>query len=132
HRLRQDPGRRQPGRRPLAPTVMILIEGCEVVALMDDAGTEIAGGSILVDGGQITWVGKGRPAGAEGAEVVDGRGLIAVPGLVNAHHHLFQVLTRVRAQEQGLFGWLKELYPVWARLDAGWVRSAAAIGLGEL
>ena len=111
---------------------MILIENCSVVAVMDDAGTEIAGGSILIDGGRITWVGKGRPAGAEQAEVVDGRGLIAVPGLVNAHHHLFQVLTRVRAQEQGLFGWLTELYPVWARLDASWVRAAAAIGLADL
>src|SRR5205807_7763580 len=51
---------------------------------------------------------------------------------VNAHHHLFRVLTRVRAQEQGLFGWLTELYPVWARLDASWVRAAAAIGLADL
>jgi cytosine/adenosine deaminase-related metal-dependent hydrolase len=51
---------------------------------------------------------------------------------VNTHHHLYQVLTRVRAQEQPLFGWLKELYPIWARLDAEWVRAAAAIGLAEL
>jgi cytosine/adenosine deaminase-related metal-dependent hydrolase len=52
--------------------------------------------------------------------------------LVNAHHHLYQSLTRVRAQAEGLFGWLTELYPVWAGVDAAWVRAAAAVGLAEL
>ncbi|HYM51185.1 MAG TPA: 8-oxoguanine deaminase [Candidatus Limnocylindrales bacterium] len=111
---------------------MILIENVDVIAVMDDAGTEMEGGSILIDGGAIRAVSPGRPAGAEGAEVIDGRGLCAIPGLINTHHHLYQVLTRVRAQEQGLFGWLTELYPVWARLDAEWVHRAAGIGLSEL
>ena len=71
-------------------------------------------------------------ASAAGADVLDGRGCVAIPGLVNAHHHLYQVLTRVRAQQAGLFGWLTELYPVWAGLDAEWVRVAAAAGLAEL
>jgi cytosine/adenosine deaminase-related metal-dependent hydrolase len=115
---------------------MILIENCVTVATMDDAGTEIAGGSILMDGGVIRWVGKGTasipPQDLEGVQRIDGRGLVALPGLVNAHHHLYQVLTRTRAQEQGLFGWLTELYPVWATLDRAWVARAARIGLVEL
>ncbi len=110
----------------------ILIEHCEVVATMDDAGTEIAGGSILIEEGVITWVGGGAPPHAEGVERVDGRGTVALPGLVNTHHHLYQALTRVRAQEQGLFGWLRALYPVWAHLDAEWVLTAARVGLAEL
>jgi cytosine/adenosine deaminase-related metal-dependent hydrolase len=111
----------------------LLIERCEVVATMDDAGTELAGGSILVDGGGIAWVGDGDPPSeAEGAERIDGRGCIALPGLVNTHHHLFQTLTRVRAQGKGLFDWLVELYPVWAGLDEDWVRAAARVGLAEL
>src|SRR2546428_3745133 len=99
---------------------------------MDGAGTEVAGGSILIEDGAIAWVGSGRPAEAEGADVVDGRGAVALPGLVNAHHHFNQVLTRVRAQEQGLFGWLQELYPIWAGVDEEWERAAAAVGLAEL
>src|SRR5439155_8751587 len=63
---------------------------------------------------------------------VDGRGCVAIPGMVNAHHHLYQALTRARAQADGLFGWLSELYPGWAGLDTGWVRAAAAVGLAEL
>jgi 8-oxoguanine deaminase len=112
----------------------MLLSGCAAVATMDDAGTELAGGSILVEDGVIVWVGTGDPPGAlaEGADVVDASGCVAIPGLINTHHHLYQVLTRVRAQQDGLFGWLTELYPVWAGLDAEWVGAAAAAGLAEL
>jgi cytosine/adenosine deaminase-related metal-dependent hydrolase len=111
---------------------MILIDRCTVIATMDDAGTEIFGGSILLDQGKIAWVGQGRPEGEEKVEVLDARGLVAIPGLVNTHHHLYQTLTRARAQDQGLFGWLEELYPVWARLDVEWERAAAGVALAEL
>jgi cytosine/adenosine deaminase-related metal-dependent hydrolase len=99
---------------------------------MDDAGTEIGRGSILVEDGAIAWVGAGEPPDAEGAERIDGRDTVAVPGLVNAHHHLYQTLTRVRAQREGLFGWLTELYPVWAGIDEEWERAAAGVALAEL
>jgi cytosine/adenosine deaminase-related metal-dependent hydrolase len=113
----------------------LLIEGCEVVVTMDDAGTELAGGSILIEDGVVAWVGSGSPPGADGAdgaERLDGRGTVAIPGLVNTHHHLYQTLTRARAQDQGLFGWLRELYPVWAGVDAEWERAAARVSLAEL
>jgi len=113
-------------------TGRLLIELCDVVVTMDDAGTEISGGSILIEDGVIRWIGTGRPDRGQGANVVDGRRCIAIPGLINAHHHLYQSLTRVRAQEQGLFGWLRDLYPVWAGVDAEWMRAAAAVGLAEL
>ena len=64
--------------------------------------------------------------------MLDGRGLVALPGLVNTHHHLYQTLTRVRAQQGGLFDWLRELYPTWATIDADWERTAAEVGLAEL
>lgn len=114
----------------------LLIDGCEVVVTMDGADTEVAGGSILIEDGVVRWVGSGSQPGAagaaEGAERLDGRGTVAVPGLINTHHHLYQTLTRVRAQDQGLFGWLRELYPVWAGVDAEWERAAARVSLAEL
>src|SRR5207253_4504826 len=134
HRLSEDPRCRQAGFRPNAggrAVSRVLVDSCEVVSTMDDAGTEIAGGSILMEDGRIAWIGTGRPP-ADAAQVVDGRGTVALPGLVNTHHHLYQTLTRVRAQDQGLFGWLTELYPVWAGVDAEWERAAAAVGLAEL
>ncbi len=111
---------------------MILIESCSRVALMDDAGTELSNASILIDKGTVTWVGTGTPPTTGEVERIDGRTLVAIPGLINTHHHLYQVLTRARAQEQGLFNWLKELYPIWANLDRGWEQTAALAGLSEL
>ncbi|HET6946499.1 MAG TPA: 8-oxoguanine deaminase, partial [bacterium] len=113
----------------------ILIRGCDAVVTMDDAGTELSGASLLLRDGVIAWVGRDDAPGAPeagDAEVVDGAGMVAIPGLINAHHHLYQSLTRVRAQGQGLFGWLQELYPVWAGLTVDWMRAAAGAGLAEL
>jgi cytosine/adenosine deaminase-related metal-dependent hydrolase len=109
----------------------LLIRNAELVATMDDAGTEVAGGSILVRDGAVEWVGSGAPP-AEADEVVDASGCVAVPGRVNTHHHLYQVLTRVRVQDGGLFRWLQTLYPTWAGLDEEWTRAAAGVGLAEL
>jgi cytosine/adenosine deaminase-related metal-dependent hydrolase len=110
----------------------ILIEACEAVATMDDAGTEIPGGSILIEDGVIAWVGSGLPQDAEDADRVDGRGAVALPGLINTHHHMYQAMTRARAQAEVLFGWLTELYPVWSDLDEEWERAAARVALAEL
>ena len=59
-------------------------------------------------------------------------GDIVTAGLVNTHHHLYQWMTRGRAVDCDLFGWLTELYPVWARLDVADVHAAALLGLSEL
>ncbi|TMG31061.1 MAG: 8-oxoguanine deaminase [Chloroflexi bacterium] len=132
HRLREDPGRGQPRRGPAPRANVILLDGCRTVVTMDDASTELADASILIESGVINWVGTGRPPGRGQPDVVDGRGLVAIPGLVNTHHHLYQTLTRVRAQQGGLFDWLRELYPTWAAIDADWERTAAEVGLAEL
>ena len=64
--------------------------------------------------------------------VRDGRGLLATPGLVNCHHHLYQWATRGLAQSSTLFEWLQELYPVWAYVDDGIEQAAARAGLVAL
>src|SRR5438067_128134 len=106
HGLPEDPRRGRPGGHTPASRRMILLDGCRVVVTMDDAGTELENGSILIDGGAISWVGQGRPPVREQPDVIDARGLVAVPGLINTHHHLYQTLTRVHAQQGGLFDWL--------------------------
>src|SRR5207244_8942436 len=68
----------------------------------------------------------------DAGERVDLGGAVVAPGLVNTHHHLYQSLTRARAQQADLFTWLRELYPLWARLDAEAEYAAARTGLAEL
>jgi len=98
------------------------------VVTMDDAGTELSGGWIRIEDGFVAEVGSGEPP--EPGE--DLAGAVVTPALINTHHHLFQTLTRARAQEADLFTWLKELYPVWALIDAEAEYAAARTGLAEL
>src|SRR2546422_11314969 len=100
------------------------------VVTMDEEGTEHADGWVLIANGRIESVGGSIPP--EAVETVDLGGAVVTPGLVNTHHHLFQTLTRARAQQSNLFDWLRELYPVWARLDAEAEYAAARDGLAEL
>jgi cytosine/adenosine deaminase-related metal-dependent hydrolase len=111
-----------------APTV---VEGCTVVT-MDAARTEHRVGHVVVDGSRITTVGSGLAPRGDHASVVDGRGCVLTPGLVNAHHHLYQWVTRGLAVDATLFEWLTTLYPVWAGVDEEVVHAAAAAGLGWL
>jgi cytosine/adenosine deaminase-related metal-dependent hydrolase len=100
------------------------------VLTLDDAETELRDGWILVEDGLVTALGEGEPP--ESDERVDLGGAVVTPALVNAHHHLYQTLTRARAQQATLFEWLVELYPTWARLDAEAEYAAARTGLAEL
>jgi cytosine/adenosine deaminase-related metal-dependent hydrolase len=97
---------------------------------MDDAGTEHPSGWVLVDDGVVRDVGAGPEP--ESRQRIDLGGAVVTPGLVNTHHHLYQTLTRARAQQADLFSWLRELYPVWARIDAEAEYAAARTGLAEL
>ena len=100
------------------------------VAAMDDEGSEHDDGWVLIANGRIEAVGGGIPPDA--VERVDLGGAVVTPGLVNTHHHLYQTLTRARAQQADLFTWLRELYPVWAGIDEESVYTAARTGLAEL
>ena len=105
----------------------MILANCRVVT-MDDSDTEHVHGWVRIDDGLIAATGPGEPPG----EAEDLHGAVVTPGLVNTHHHLYQTLTRARAQQADLFTWLRELYPVWARLDAEMEHAAARAGLAEL
>src|SRR6266508_2542610 len=107
----------------------LLLTGAYVVT-MDDEQTELDGGWILVREGVVEALGSADPPEAD--EAVDLEGALVTPGLVNTHHHLYQTLTRARAQEANLFEWLRALYPVWAGIDAETEYAAARTGLAEL
>jgi len=108
-----------------------VIDGC-ALATVDAGGTEYAEGHVVIEDGVLVAIGPGPAPAYGGAQTVDGHGCLATPGLINTHHHLYQWLTRGCAPDSTLFEWLVELYPVWARIDADAVHSAAAAGLGWL
>jgi len=112
-----------------------LIHDARLVAPMDDARTRLLGGWVLVEDDRVVSVGPPPvPPTVEAERRIDARGKVVLPGLVNTHHHLPQVLTRnvPRAQQAPLFRWLTVLYEAWRGFDAEAVEVAARVGLGEL
>jgi cytosine/adenosine deaminase-related metal-dependent hydrolase len=108
----------------------IILSGCHVLT-MNPARDEYVAGHVVVEGDRITAVGSGPVRDADGHRV-DATGCLVTPGLVNTHDHLYQWATRGRAVDAPLFGWLTELYPVWARIDAGIAHAAATAALAWL
>ncbi len=108
----------------------LVLRGADTVLTMD--GTELSGADIRIESGVIAEIGFGLDV--TDADVHDLGGCVVTPGLVNTHHHLFQTLTRAvpAAQDALLFGWLKELYPIWARFGPDEMRLSAKLGLAEL
>ncbi|WP_373635793.1 8-oxoguanine deaminase [Yoonia sp. SS1-5] len=99
---------------------------------MDDARRELDGADIRVSNGTIAEIGQGLAG--DGMAIHDVRRCIVTPGLINTHHHLYQTLTRAvpKAQDALLFGWLQQLYPIWARFGPEEMFVSTQIGLAEL
>jgi len=111
--------------------VETLIRGADYLITMDDTRRELAGADLLLRDGVIAEIGQGLRT--EG-EIVEAKGCVVTPGLVNTHHHLYQSMTRAvpGAQDALLFGWLQRLYPIWARMGPEHMFVSAQIGLAEL
>jgi len=76
-------------------------------------------GIVVHDGFITELVGAGRAPSTRCAEIFDASRHVVIPGLVNAHHHFYQTLTRAHPQaiNKPLFPWLIALYPLWARVS---------------
>ena len=96
------------------------------------ARREIDGGWLALSGGLITGIGEGEPPAA--ADRLGATDCLVTPGLINAHHHLFQNLARAypAMTAEPLFGWLRSLYPLWRSLDTESAYVSAWVGLAEL
>ncbi|HEY4912850.1 MAG TPA: 8-oxoguanine deaminase [Candidatus Dormibacteraeota bacterium] len=98
--------------------------------LLFTGAQELENGWLVARDGFITAIGSGPPPVAD--EVLNLPNCVAVPGLVNAHDHMYQWATRGYVPDGGLFEWLRALYPVWAQIDADTVRLAARAAMARL
>jgi 8-oxoguanine deaminase len=115
-------------------TRTLLLRNAEVLATMDDTRREIAGGGVYIEDGRIIAVGPSAELPQIADEIIDLKGHVALPGLVNTHHHMFQSLTRATpgGQDAELFGWLEAHYPIWARITPEMFHVAAKTAMAEL
>ncbi len=90
---------------------------------------------LVVEGARIVeLVGRGAEPQAPVVATFDASRHVVLPGLVNAHHHFYQTLTRAHPAglRQELIPWLVALNKVWARLRPEHFRVAARLALVEL
>jgi 8-oxoguanine deaminase len=111
----------------------LLIKNAHIVT-MDDHQREIPEGGLFIRRGLIQEVGEMRDLPTTADEVLDLKGHVVLPGLVNTHHHFYQTLTRAvpAAQDANLFNWLKTLYPIWARMRPEDIFTSTQTALAEL
>lgn len=109
----------------------LLIRNADYLLTMDETRRELVSADVLLRDGVVVAV--GQKLTTEG-EVIEASGCVVTPGLVNTHHHLYQSLTRAvpGGQDALLFGWLKTLYPIWARFTPDHMYVSAQVGLAEL
>ncbi|NCB62878.1 MAG: amidohydrolase [Clostridia bacterium] len=110
---------------------MTLIQNVTAV-LMDEKRTVLPNAFVAVEGHKIKSVGASKPAGSFD-EVIDGKGGILMPGLVNCHSHIPMSLERGYGDGHNLQDWLENyIFPVEAKLDTRAVRAGTALSLCEL
>src|SRR6478736_271034 len=112
----------------------LLAKNADVVVTMDGQRRELKNAGLFARDGMIEKVGPTAELPVTADLVLDLRGHILLPGLVNCHHHLDQLLTRnvPAGQNTNLFPWLKAHYRLWAARTPASARTATLVGIAEL
>ncbi|MCP5281084.1 MAG: 8-oxoguanine deaminase [Rhodoferax sp.] len=119
-------------------TQTLLIRNAHCIATLDPAAPALAqeqrDASILVQDNCIAAIGPASELPQSADTVIDARGHLVTPGLVNTHHHMYQSLTRAipAVQNAELFAWLRGLYPIWSGLTPEMVRVSTQVAMAEL
>ena len=111
----------------------LIVEGAYVVTL-DDRRPIIVDGSVAVVGGVIAAAGSAKEVDAsypQAAERIDASGCLLMPGLIDTHTHLFQVLGRGLGDGLALLPWLRDfMFPMTLHMTTA--DAAAAVQLSSL
>lgn len=110
----------------------LLIRSIRYLVTCDDKDQLLEDVDLYCEDGFIRQIGPHLDVAAD--RTIDANHMLCYPGLVNTHHHLYQVFSRNLPQVQNmeLFDWLKTLYEIWKNLDEDVIRLSSLTGMGEL
>ena len=110
----------------------LLIKNIRTLVSCDAQDNVYENVDLYAEDGFIRAIGKDLPNKAD--QTIDASHMLCYPGLVNTHHHLYQVFSRnlPEVQNMELFDWLKTLYEIWKNLDTDVIRYSSLTGMGEL
>lgn len=91
----------------------LLIRSIRYLVTCDDKDQLLEDVDLYCEDGFIRQIGPHLDITAD--RTIDASHMLCYPGLVNTHHHLYQVFSRNLPQVQNmeLFDWLKTLYEIW-------------------
>jgi cytosine/adenosine deaminase-related metal-dependent hydrolase len=109
-----------------------LIKDADLIATFNSNFDEIKNGWILIEDNVIKEVGTHKEPEAD--RVINGKGMLFMPGFINTHHHFYQSLFRAvrEVQDVKLFDWLVFLYERWKNIDEEAVKISAVVAILEL
>ncbi|WP_409969341.1 8-oxoguanine deaminase [Bengtsoniella intestinalis] len=107
------------------------IDNIKALVSCDRQDTVYENVNLFCRDGLIVSIGPDKP---EAERIIDGTGMLCYPGLVNTHHHLYQMFTRNLPQVQNLelFDWLVTLYEIWKGIDQETIALSSMAGMAEL
>ena len=96
-------------------------------------GAPLFAGDILIEDDKIAVLGQVSEEQAGGAEVIDGRHTVAMPGLVNTHTHAAMTLLRSYADDMELMPWLNDkIWPAEAKFVNEYIYWGSALAAVEM
>ncbi len=112
----------------------VLIKNIDTIVSCDEKDTMYRNADILIRDNLIEEIVPAGTAIFNPDRVIDATGMFCYPGLINTHHHLYQMFSRnlPEVQNMELFDWLKALYEIWKNLDEDVIRLSSLSGMGEL
>ena len=100
------------------------------IVTMNEGLDVIFGGHVGIENGKIAFIGKKAPEGKP-AEIIDGTGMVLMPGLINCHTHLATTLMRSFTDELSLTEALELQLQKEAKMDSRCAKAAATLGVAE-
>ena len=109
----------------------LLIKNARYIVSCDDSDALYERCNLFIRDNAIEFIG---PELRQADQVIDAASMAVYPGLINTHHHLYQLFSRnlPEVQNMELFPWLVTLYDVWKGLDEEVVARSSLAGMGEL
>jgi len=103
------------------------------ILTMDNQNSVIKNGLLGIKGDAIAYIGRGDGKTLKARKVIDAKGGLILPGLVNGHTHAAMTLFRGLADDLPLMEWLNNyIFPAESRMDADFVFTGTLLACAEM
>lgn len=115
------------------PALSLILKDLDLVITMDESNRILREVSIAISGNKIVEIGPFEQLRQEWKtdEIIDGRGMVALPGLIDTHGHSTQAALRGFVEEKPLMPWLTYMQDLSSRMDEELLEIGATLAFME-